>query len=63
MSTLTKQQIEFIKKYKKFAEETERKSGISALFILAQAGLESGWGVSTPGNMFFWSESKKRYTS
>lgn len=57
--TLTKQQIEFIKKYKKFAEETERKSGISALFILAQAGLESRWGVSTPGNMFFGVKAKK----
>ena len=46
-------QIEFIKKYKHFALDTERKTGISALFILAQAGLESGWGKSVPGNMFF----------
>ena len=44
---------EFINKYKPFALETERKTGISHLFILAQAALETGWGKSVPGNMFF----------
>ena len=44
---------EFIKQYKPFAIETERKMGISHLFILAQAALESGWAKSVPGNMFF----------
>ena len=44
---------DFVKKYKPFALETERKTGISHLFILAQAALESGWGKSVPGNMFF----------
>ena len=44
---------EFIKKYKPFALETERKTGISALFILAQSALETGWGKSAPGNMMF----------
>ena len=44
---------EFIKQYKPFALETERKTGISHLFILAQAALESGWGNRAPGNMFF----------
>ena len=44
---------EFIKQYKPFALETERKTGISHLFTLAQAALESGWGNSAPGNMFF----------
>jgi len=44
---------EFIKQYKPVALETERKTGISYLFILAQAALESGWGNSAPGNMFF----------
>nr|DAD63398.1 MAG TPA: Muramidase (flagellum-specific) [Caudoviricetes sp.] len=52
-------QIEFIKKYKHFALDTERKTGISALFILAQAGLESGWGKSVPGNMFFGVKATK----
>nr|DAY24729.1 MAG TPA: Muramidase (flagellum-specific) [Caudoviricetes sp.] len=44
---------EFVKKYKPFALETERKTGISHLFILAQAGLESAWGKSPIGNNFF----------
>ena len=44
---------EFIKQYKLFALETEHKTGISHLFTLAQAALESGWGNSAPGNMFF----------
>lgn len=44
---------EFIKQYKLFALETERKTGISHLFTLAQAALESGWGERTFGNMLF----------
>ena len=44
---------EFIKQYKPFALETERKMGISHLFTLAQAALESGWGERTFGNMLF----------
>lgn len=44
---------EFVKKYKPFALETERKTGISHLFILAQSALETGWGNSAPGNMMF----------
>ncbi|EGD33356.1 glycoside hydrolase family 73 protein [Capnocytophaga sp. oral taxon 338] len=50
---------EFITKYKPFALETERKIGISHLFILAQAALESGWGERAPGNMFFGVKAKK----
>lgn len=49
---------EFIKKYKPFALETERKTGISHLFILAQAALETGWGKSAPGNMMFGVKAK-----
>mgnify|MGYP002739584720 FL=1 len=44
---------EFIKQYKPFAIETERKTGISHLFTLAQAALESGWGERGVGNNFF----------
>ena len=44
---------EFIKQYKLYALQTERKTGISHLFTLAQAALESGWGKNVPGNMFF----------
>jgi flagellar protein FlgJ len=44
---------EFVKAYYPYAKETERKTGISAKVILAQAALESGWGTAAPGNMFF----------
>jgi len=44
---------EFISRYYSYAKETERKTGINACFILAQAALESGWGASAPGNLFF----------
>jgi flagellar protein FlgJ len=44
---------EFVTKYLPFANITERKSGISAIAILAQAAVESGWGSVAPGNMFF----------
>lgn len=33
--------------------ETQAKTGVPALFALAQSALESGWGKSTPGNMLF----------
>ena len=49
---------EFVKKYKPFALETERKTGISAIFILAQSALETGWGNSAPGNMMFGVKAK-----
>lgn len=44
---------EFVLKYLPFAKQTETKTGISAIAILAQAALESGWGKAAPGNMFF----------
>lgn len=44
---------DFVQKYLPFARETETKTGISAIAILTQAALESGWGRSAPGNMFF----------
>ena len=44
---------EFIKQYKPFALESEKKTGISHLFTLAQAALESGWGERGVGNNFF----------
>lgn len=44
---------EFITKHLPYALETERKTGISALFILAQSALETGWGQHAPGNMMF----------
>ena len=44
---------EFVTAYYTFAKNTEYKTGISAIAILAQAALESGWGKAAPGNMFF----------
>lgn len=44
---------EFVQKLSPYAQQTEKKTGISALAILTQAALESGWGKSAPGNMFF----------
>ena len=44
---------EFITKHLPYALESERKTGISALFILAQSALETGWGQHAPGNMMF----------
>ena len=44
---------EFVTAYLPFAKQTEKKTGISSIAILAQAALESGWGVHAPGNMFF----------
>lgn len=44
---------EFIATYLPFAKEAEEASGISAVFILAQAAIESGWGKSVEGNNFF----------
>lgn len=44
---------DFVKKYLKDAKASEKKSGISAVFTLAQAAIESGWGEVAPGNMFF----------
>lgn len=45
--------VEFVARYYVYAKETERKTGIDARFILAQAALESGWGASAPGYLFF----------
>lgn len=44
---------QFVTTYLPFANETQEKTGISAVAILAQAALESGWGKAAPGNMFF----------
>ena len=44
---------DFIVTYYPHALAAEKKSGISRVFILAQAAIESGGGKSAPGNMFF----------
>lgn len=44
---------DFVQKYYPYAKETEQKTGVSAVLVLAQAAFESGWGSKAPGNMFF----------
>lgn len=45
--------VDFVSEYYQFAKNTQDKTGIDARFILAQAALETGWGKSIKGNMFF----------
>jgi len=52
-------QKQFVDKYLRDALHSEKEKGISYLFILAQAALESGWGQSAPGNMFFGVKATK----
>ena len=49
----------FKETYLPYAMESERKTGLSAIFILAQAALETGWGKHAPGNMFFGIKASK----
>ena len=44
---------EFTAAFLPFAKQTEAATGISALATMAQAAVESSWGKSAPGNMFF----------
>lgn len=44
---------EFVKEYLPEAQKAQVDTGISAIAILAQAALESGWGKAAPGFMFF----------
>lgn len=44
---------QFVDKFYPFAKQTQDKTGISAIAILSQAAVESGWGDHALGNMFF----------
>lgn len=44
---------DFVISYYPYAKAVEDKTGLSAIAILSQAALESGWGERAPGNMFF----------
>lgn len=44
---------DFVRKYYSYAVRSEMLTGVPALVILAQAGLESAWGKSAYGNNFF----------
>lgn len=49
---------DFVEKFIRYALQTQKKTKISAVAILAQAALESGWGEKAPGNMFFGVKAK-----
>lgn len=44
---------DFVNKYLPYAKEAETSTGISAIVILAQSAIETGWGEKCPGNMMF----------
>ncbi len=44
---------DFVRNYLPFARTAEAHSGISGIFILAQAAIESSWGRVAPLNNFF----------
>ena len=43
----------FVSQYYQYAKQSEAENGINALAIMAQAALESGWGITVVGNMLF----------
>lgn len=45
--------IEFVTKYYPFAKKVQDNTGLSAVAILTQCVLETGWGQNAPGNMMF----------
>lgn len=49
----------FLEKYLKFALESEKKTGLSAIATLSQCALETGWGQHCPGNMMFGVKASK----
>ena len=44
---------QFVQTYYPYAKEAEQRTGIPALFGLAQCALETGWGKTIKGNMLF----------
>jgi flagellum-specific peptidoglycan hydrolase FlgJ len=53
--------LDFVTKYYKDALESEKQTGVPALFTLAQAALESGYGKKAPGNNFFGIKAGKSW--
>ena len=49
---------QFIKQFKPIAEIIQNQTGISALAILAQSALETGWGTKVKGNSYFGIKAK-----
>jgi flagellar protein FlgJ len=52
---------EFVAKYKWFALQNEKNTGVPYLLTLAQAALESAWGEKALGNNFFGIKAGKTW--
>jgi flagellum-specific peptidoglycan hydrolase FlgJ len=46
-------QEKFVRQYWQFAKELQEKEGFSAIAVLAQCAVETGWGRTIVGNMMF----------
>lgn len=55
-------QQEFVNKLYPAALEVQEKYGLPALAVVAQSALETGWGKSAPGNMFFGIKAGSSWT-
>jgi hypothetical protein len=55
-------QVDFYLAYSSYAEQTEEENHVPALFSLAQAGVESGWGNAKPGNAMFGIKAGRNWT-
>ncbi|MGH2645755.1 MAG: glucosaminidase domain-containing protein, partial [Chitinophagaceae bacterium] len=44
---------QYVDEYGPYAMQSEKDTGISALFSLAQSALETGWGRQVKGNNMF----------
>jgi flagellar protein FlgJ len=53
---------DFFHKYYDLAKQASANTGVSALLIMAQAALESGWGEHAPENNFFGIKADKSWT-
>lgn len=53
---------DYFSKFYPYAKKASEATGISALLILAQSALESGWGEHAPENNFFGIKAGKTWT-
>lgn len=60
-ATASDKATEFVRKHGRDAVRIQRETGLNAAFILTHAALESGYGKSAPGNMFFGVKAGKSW--
>jgi flagellar protein FlgJ len=59
---MTQQQYNFIKTTLPGAAQAWLKYGVNPIGMMAQAALETGWGKSAPGNMYFGIKATPSWT-